>query len=78
MQNLAQNVVNTVCPVCGMPVDETLPAVVALVTDDADGDHIHRIGACGVAHQMAIAQCPERFVAAALSNQLSSASYDDA
>ena len=78
MQNLAQNVVNSVCPVCGMPVDETLPPAVAVVADDLIGDHIHRVGACGVKHQRIIARCPEGFVGAALNNELLSGSYDDA
>ena len=78
MQNLAQAVVNSVCPVCGMPVDERLPGVLTVIADDARGDQIHRVGACGVAHQRIIARRPERFVQAALSDQLFSGSFDDA
>jgi hypothetical protein len=77
MQNLAQVATNTVCPVCGMTVDEALPAVVAVVTDDERGDRIHRLGACGVRHQLEIARNPGRFVEAALSNQVVAGAYDD-
>jgi hypothetical protein len=78
MQNLAQNPINTVCPVCGMPVDEALPPVIALVADDEQGDRIERIGACGEAHRAILARCPGQYAAAAASNELMSRSYDDA
>jgi hypothetical protein len=77
MQNLAQIAVNTVCPICGMPVDEALPGVVAVVTDDEHGDRIHRLGACSVQHQLMLASGPDRFLAAALSNQVVAGAYDD-
>jgi hypothetical protein len=70
MQNLAQNVANTVCPICGMPVDERVSPVVALVSNDDTGDHIHRLGACCREHAAIVASEPGCFVTAALSNQV--------
>ncbi len=69
MQNLAQDVINTVCPVCSMPVDEHLQPVIAMVCADEAGDHIHRMGACGHEHAQMMARDPLLYVEAALNNQ---------
>lgn len=77
MQNLAQVCANSVCPVCGMPIDEQLIPSVAAVTDDEHGDRVVRIGACGHAHAEMIARDPLAFATHAENNETSSSSFSD-
>jgi hypothetical protein len=76
MQNSAQAPDNRLCPVCGMPIDEDLQPVVAIVTT-ADGDSIVRVGACSHDHTCIIAERPERYGEAALANTVASDSFVD-
>ncbi len=75
MQNIAQDTANSVCPVCGMPVDPSLPPVIAPLTSD-EGDAIVRVGACGREHHDVICRSPERFTHAAESNAVANSFSD--
>lgn len=78
MQNLAQAPLNSVCPICAMVVDENQPVVVAVLTDDAHGDAVVRMGACGAEHRTMLACRPEAYATAALSNLIMASSSEDA
>jgi hypothetical protein len=67
MQNIAQDTANSVCPVCGMPVDPALPPSIAAVFRD-EGDFVVRIGACGCEHHEIVMLHPERYAEAAQDN----------
>lgn len=68
MQNRSQEAANTICPVCGAPVDARIPVVVAPHVSDDEGDAILRVGTCCADCRAMVADEPELYYTVVLRN----------
>lgn len=69
MQNRSQEAANTICPVCGAPVDARIQVVIVPhASDDEDGDAILRIGTCCEGCRAMVLADPDPYFTVAMRN----------
>lgn len=68
MQNMSQEPSNTICPVCGSAVDESIQPVVAVHQAEEGDDAVLRIGTCCDECRCRVVADPDYFFSAAIDN----------